>query len=82
MGKGFNLQPNGESAMWAQGENITASTVIVFNNVHLHGYPSGKQNSITTPVPDTLFASPGEFSVYLLDTKTGAKSNEVYFQVK
>jgi 4-amino-4-deoxy-L-arabinose transferase-like glycosyltransferase len=81
-GKGFNQQPGGESAMWVEGENMTASTVIVFNNVPLHGYPSGKQNSITTPVPDTLFASPGEFPVYLLETKTGRSSNEIYFQVK
>lgn len=80
-GKGFNLQPNGESAMWAQGEGITASTIIVFNNVPLHGYTSGTQNSITTPLPNALFAATGEFSVYLLDTKTGGESNRMYFKV-
>lgn len=28
-GKGFDLQPDGESAMWVQGENLTPSTIII-----------------------------------------------------
>ena len=80
-GKGFNLQPDGGSAMWIKGENLTPSTIIVFDKVRLHGFQSGEPNVITTTVPDRLFASPGAFQIFLLDTKSGEKSNVVNFQV-
>lgn len=81
-GKGFNVQPNGESALWAHGEGVTASTIITINYVPLNGYPSGKKDTITTPVPANIYAKPGEYPLYLFDTNTGMKSNEMKFIVK
>jgi 4-amino-4-deoxy-L-arabinose transferase-like glycosyltransferase len=81
-GKGFNVQPNGESALWAHGEGVTASTIITINNVPLKGFPSGEKGMITTPVPANIYAKPGEYPLYLLDTNTGMKSKELKFIVK
>ena len=81
-GKVFNMQPNGESALWAHGEGVTASTIITINNIPLKGYPSGKRDTITTPVPADIYATPGEYPLYLFDTNTGIKSNELKFIVQ
>jgi hypothetical protein len=81
-GKGFNVQPDGESALWAHGKGVTASTIITINNVPLKGYPSGEKDMITTPVPANIYAKPGEYPFYLFDTNTGIKSNELKFIVK
>jgi hypothetical protein len=80
-GTDFNVQSNGVSAMWAVGENLPPSTIIVIKNTKLHGFP-GDKGSITTPVPKELYAQRGEYPIYLLDTKTGAKSNELKFLVE
>lgn len=81
-GKAFNVQPNGESALWAHGEGVTASTIITIDNVPLKGFPSGGKDTITTPVPVSIYAKPGEYPLYLFDTNTGIKSNELKFIVK
>lgn len=82
-GEGFNVQPNGGSALGAAGHGITPSTIIVINEVKLHGFnPDKRDNKITTPVPKEIYARAGEYPIYLFDTKTGAKSNELKFVVK
>jgi hypothetical protein len=81
-GKVFNIQPNGESALWVHGKGVTASTIIMINNVPLKGYPSGEAGTITTPVPADIYAEPGEYPLCLYDTTTGIKSNEVKFVVR
>ncbi len=81
-GVGFNRQLNGESAMWAQGENITPTTIIVFNNTPLHGFQSSQQGIITTPVPDEMFSTAGQFPIYLMDSRNSLRSNELTFHVE
>lgn len=78
----FNRQPNGESAIWAETENATPTTIFVLNGVHLESavHPDGKAASAF--VPKQSYEKPGEFILYLLDTKTNKKSNEMKFTVK
>lgn len=80
-GQDFNVQPNGQSAMWAKTENATKTTIIMWENVKLHT-TFGNPNNVTALVPKELYSKPGQFQVYLLDTKTGAKSNSLMVVVK
>jgi len=81
-GQGFNVQKDGVSALWFASENATMNTVVVFSETNLESavMPDGKL--VTAGVPKSLFEKAGEKSVYLLDKKTGEKSNEMKFVVK
>jgi hypothetical protein len=78
---GFNVQPSGESAIWTIGENATRTTVIVWEKTELHS-TFGSLTSVTALVPKELFSKPGQFQIYLLDKKTGKKSNSLIFTVE
>jgi len=77
----FNAQPDNEAAIWVITENATRSTVVIWDEKQI---PSYFQNSkyITASVPKELYSKPGQYKVYLLDTKTGAKSNSLTFTVE
>ena len=81
VGVGFNVQPNGESAIWTITENATKTTVIVWGERRLQS-SFGGSNSVTALVPKELYSKPGQFQLYLLDTKTGKKSNSLVFIVE
>lgn len=80
-GVGFNVQANGESAIWTVTENATKTTVIVWGGRQL---PStfGSAKGVTALVPKELYSKPGQFQIYLLDTKTGARSKSLIFTVE
>ena len=80
-GVAFNVQSNGESAIWAITENATKTTVIVWGERQLQS-TFGGSNSVTALVPKELYSKPGQFQVYLLDKKTGKKSNGLVFTVE
>jgi hypothetical protein len=75
----FNIQSNGQSAIWIKGENINYRTKVVLNGESLESFPS--KELITAYVPRDLYMSQGKYSLYLIDTKTNKKSNEVFFSV-
>ncbi|MGO9613940.1 MAG: hypothetical protein ACLPX5_13015 [Dissulfurispiraceae bacterium] len=79
-GEGFNIQPNGSSAMWVKADNVTETTVIVWGENHLRSFK--EPYGISTLIPKELYAKPGKYQIYLLDTETGAKSNSVFFNVE
>jgi len=81
-GELFNKQPNGESAIWAETENATPSTVFVLNGVPLESAPQSEGRAVSAIVPKKLYEKPGEYPLYLLDKKTNQKSNEMKFVVK
>lgn len=72
--------PNGQSAMWAKTENATKTTIIMWENVKLH--TTGNSNNVTALVPKELYSKKGQFHLYLIDAKTGAKSNTLEVVVK
>ena len=81
VGVGFNVQPNGESAIWTITENATKTTVIVWGETQLRS-TFGGANNVTALVPKELYSKPGKFQIYLLDTKTGKKSNSLISTVE
>jgi hypothetical protein len=80
-GQIFNKQPSGESAIWAETENATPTTVFVLNGVPLESAVVSEGKGVTAVVPKNLYEKPGEYPLYLLDTKTNQKSNEMKFIV-
>ena len=80
-GVGFNLQPNGESAIWTITENATKTTVIVWGETQLRSTFGGAKG-VTALVPKELYSKPGQFQIYLFDPKTGKKSNSLIFTVE
>jgi hypothetical protein len=81
-GQIFNKQPNGESAIWAETENATPTTVFVLNGVPLESAPQAEGRAVSAIVPKNLYEKSGKYSLYLLDKKTNQKSNEMKFIVK
>jgi hypothetical protein len=81
-GQGFNVQPNGESAMWFKAENTTKTTVVVWGETRLNTLFVNPTELTASVVPKELYSKPGQIQIYLLDTKTGAKSNNIVFTVE
>jgi len=81
-GQGFNIQPDGISALWFNTENATPSTVVVLNETVLSTSADPNGKLVTAGVPRTLFTKSGELPIYLLDQKTREKSNTVKFIAK
>lgn len=79
-GQVFNVQPNGESAIWVAAENATLTTAIVWGERRLG--TTKEPYGASALVPKDLYAKPGQYQIYLLDTKTGAKSNRMVFTVE
>ncbi len=79
-GKAFNTQPGGGSAIWARVVNATEDTVIVWHKKELPTFTHSEE-ILTAPVPRTFYARPGSFEIFLLDTRTGMKSNSMVFVV-
>ena len=81
VGVAFNVQPNGESAIWTITENATRTTVIVWGETQLRS-TFGSPKGVTALVPKELYTKPGKFQVHLSDTRTGKKSNSLIFTVE
>ena len=80
-GQAFNVQPNGQAAMWIRAENATKTTVILWGEIQLNT-TFGSPNYLTALVPTELYSKPGRFNICLLDTKTSAKSNSLIFTIE
>lgn len=80
--QGFNVQPNGESAMWFKAENATQTTVAVWGETRLNTTFVNPKELTALVVPKELYSKPGQFQIYLLDNKTGAKSNSIVLIVE
>ena len=79
-GQAFNVQPDGSAAMWAITNNATENTLIMWGDRKLvTALKSGK--IVTALVPKELYSRPGQYRIYLMDSKTGAKSNSLVFTV-
>lgn len=80
-GEDFNVQSGGASAIWTVTENATPSTVLVLNNRLLESNVSGNGKTVTAAVPKESYSKAGKFPLFLQDTKSGQKSNELLFRV-
>ncbi len=78
--QGFNVQPDGTSALWIQAANTTESTIIVWGDRQVRTFK--EPYGLSAPIQKELYDKPGSYNIYLLDTVTGAKSNSVVFTVE
>jgi hypothetical protein len=81
-GQGFNVQPDGVSAFWVNAENATSTTALVVNDTVLQSTVQNDGKLVTAGVPKSVYSKAGQYSIYLLDRKTGEKSNVQKFVVK
>ena len=80
-GVAFNVQSDGGAAMWFVTENATETTAIYWGDTKLRT-DFHNPKLLTAPVPQELYARPAKLQIYLLDTKTGSKSNSMTFTVE
>jgi hypothetical protein len=81
-GQVFNRQANGESAIWADTQNASQSTVFVLNETELETRISADGKSAAAEVQRYLYKEPGVYNLFLLDKKTHKKSNIEEFIVE
>jgi len=81
-GVAFNVQPEGESAMWFKAENARKTTVVVWGDTRLKTIFVSSKELTASIVPKELYSKPGRYQIYLLDTETGKKSNNLVFTVE
>lgn len=83
-GKGFNIQANGEAAMWLHLLNASTSTVIEIGDHAL--VPNtvtqdGEVTKITTFVPLHLYVQTGTYEIRVLDQASGTRSEKVLLSI-
>lgn len=79
----FNVQPDGFSALWLNAQGATSTTVPVLSGVELTAVNVRDNGSLVTAVvPPKLYQKAGSYPLFLIDKKTGTKSNEISFVVK
>ena len=71
----FNIQPNGESAIWIRTEGINSKSIVaVWKDTKLVSTVYIDKQLVTAAVPDKLFAFPGVYKIYLYDPIQDTKS--------
>jgi hypothetical protein len=80
-GVGFNLQPDGMSALGVQCKNASQSSVIHWNGTPLAS-AFGGADAVSGLVSPRLYAKPGKYKIDVLDRETGMRSAPVEFEVK
>jgi hypothetical protein len=78
----FNTQPNGDSAIWAETENATETTVLRLGKTILSSKPQSDGRLVTAIVPENLYQNPSNSSLCLFDTRDGRESNVLILQVR
>lgn len=79
----FNVQPDGASAIWLSTEGVPATAVPVLSGVELLAVNVRDQGKLVTAVvPDKLTKVVGKYPLFLVDKKSGMKSNQFDLIVK
>lgn len=78
-GQDFNVQENGESALWFNVQNGTRNTVVYWDTQQLVSNSDTLATIITASVPKNLYRKPGDARLHLRDTVTGNTSMNVVF---
>ena len=84
-GKRFNVQPNGQSAIWVKVKAISKhpKTHILFDKVEISGRDLSVQYiGVTFVVRDVLIRKTGLFKIAIIEGDTGRKIVVGEFQVK
>lgn len=85
-GKAFNLQPDGNSALWAiVNQSLSGKTVAVeLNGKPLPNVAVSNGNAVSVEVPANLYAEKGNFNLRITATRDGhtQQSDDVTLQVQ
>jgi hypothetical protein len=81
-GHDFNVGANGVSAMWLNTRNVPKTGVLLINGVEMQTFVRDDGLLVTAYIPKAIYEKAGTYPLYILDPKTGSKSNEVRFIVK
>jgi hypothetical protein len=82
-GKGFAVQPNGNSAIWFEARGVsTANPIEVwFGDRKLEGMALIPDKGGSAEVPPELIAKPGGFPIYLKEKSSGTRVDLGTFEV-
>jgi len=82
-GKGFSVQPNGDSALWFEftGSGNAKNIEVWFGDQKLSGVAIIPDQGGSAQVPAALISAPKKVLVYLLDLSTGKKSELGTFEI-
>jgi anaerobic magnesium-protoporphyrin IX monomethyl ester cyclase len=79
---GFDSKNKEAAVAWALSENATSKTVLCINHIQIQGTVVDLGGGvIQIEVPPAIFEVPGVYPVYLMDTVTMIRSNELTFTV-
>jgi hypothetical protein len=81
VGRGFNVQPDGSSALGVACRNGSQTNVIVWAGTQLDSVYAAS-TALTAQVPARLYAKPGHYPIEILDKDSGLRSPAVNFEVK
>lgn len=75
VGKAFNVQPSGNSALWATvNQSLVGKAVTVeLNNVPLPGAAVSANNNVTAEVPPKLYAEKGSLTLRITANANGRR---------
>jgi hypothetical protein len=82
VGQPFNVQPDGQAALWLKTENTTKTTVVVWGWKRLKTSFVNPNLLTALVTPKELYSKVGQYQVYLRDTKTDKTSNLLMFTVE
>ena len=69
-GQGFNVQPDGSSAIWVMvSRHLSSDAVLILDDLELSSIPRG--NVITAIVPREAFKLPGTFELRVAERYSG-----------
>lgn len=82
-GKGFNVQSNGNSAIWFEAKGIGTNTVEVWlGDTKLEHPVVDPEKGGSAEVPPALIAKPGKYPYYLVAKPSGTRVEIGTFEVK
>lgn len=83
VGKLFNIQPNGKSALWIKTKGIVSQNVrLKWDNLFLETKLNSDTGLVSALIAEDLIKNEGTHILYLIDEKEYVSSNKFYFEVK
>jgi hypothetical protein len=82
VGQPFNVQPDGQAALWLKMENATKTTVVIWGWKRLKTSFVNPNLLTALVTPKELYSKAGQYQIYSLDTKTEKTSNVLIFTVE
>ncbi len=77
---GFNIQPNGESAIWFNGENFNENCIVMWENTVLNT-TFLDINNVTASIPSQLYTKAGYYKIFIFDKVKYTISNKLCFTI-